>query len=447
MSQAPSAGAGLEHEPPREPKHDSGREPASPFELPAFRRYWFARVISMGANQIQVVAIGWQLYELTNRVLDLGLIGLAQFLPAMLLAIPAGYVVDRFSRQRVLTIALGCKALWMALLALGSWQGWLTAPALFLFAVLIGLGRAFEMPAHSALLSRIVPPALLPSAVAWSSSATQGAVIIGPAVGGFIYAAGAHAAYATSAVLGLAATVAIGLIRGIRFELSRDPPSLEFLLGGLHFIRGRPVVLGAISLDMVAVLLGGASAMLPVYARDILHTGAWGVGLLRSAEGIGALLVAVALARFPLERQVGRLMFLAVAVFGVATVVFALSSSFVLSFIALLVLGGADMVSVVIRQSLIQLETPDSMRGRVGAVNSLFIGASNQLGEFRAGAMAAMIGVVPAVALGGVGTLLVVALWRRLFPDLHARDALQPATPVDDDGPEPGWGPPGRTPR
>ncbi|MGE0806444.1 MAG: MFS transporter [Burkholderiaceae bacterium] len=408
----------------------------SPFALPAFRRYWLARIASMAGSQIQIVAVGWQLYDMTHDVLDLGLIGLAQFLPAMLFAIPAGYVVDRFSRQRVLTVAMAAKALWMTLLTIGSWYGSLTPAALFALAVLIGTGRAFEMPAHSAMLSRIVPARLLPHAVAWSSSATQGAVIVAPAVGGFIYAAGPQFAYGISAVLGLIAAVLIGIIRGVRFELTRDPPSLAFVLGGLRFIRSHPVVLGAMSLDMMAVLLGGASAMLPVYARDILHTGAWGVGLLRSAEGIGALIVALALARFPLERRVGRQMFFAVAVFGLATLLFAVSSSFVLSFAALVLLGGADMVSVVIRQSLIQLETPDSMRGRVGAVNSMFIGASNQLGEFRAGGMAALIGVVPAVALGGLGTLAAVGLWRRWFPDLYGRDALQP-TLVQDDGPEP----------
>lgn len=397
----------------------------SPFRHRAFQLYCASRVASLVAMQIEAVAVGWQLYALTGSVLDLGLAGLVTFVPALLLTIPAGSLVDRLPRQRVLACALGFKALCMLVLALASWQGWIGREVIFVLSALLGCARAFEMPAHSALLAHTVPPALLPAGVAWSSMATQGGIIVGPALGGLVYLAGAHIAHACSALAGLAATVLIAAIRTRPVAHASGPGGLAFLFGGLRFIRGQPVVLGAMSLDMVSILLGGAAAMLPVYASDILHTDAGGVGLLRAAEGIGSLLAALVLVRFPLRRRVGRLMFATVMAFGAATALFALSRTFWLSFAALLLSGAAEMVTIIIRTSLIQIDTPDAMRGRVGAVGGLSIGASRQLGDFRAGAMAAAIGVVPAVLAGGIGSIVVALVWMRLFPALARRDALE----------------------
>jgi len=287
-----------------------------------------------------------------------------------------------------------------------------------------GIARAFEAPSNSALLPQLVPPGLFARAISLSSASQQATIIAGPALGGFIYAAGPTASYGTCAVLFLLASLLIATIRIAAPVAAREPVDMQSLFAGFSFIRNQPVVLGAISLDMFAVLLGGATALLPIYAREILHTGPWGLGLLRSAPAIGALAMSIYLARRPLERNAGRAMFIGVAVFGVATIVFALSSSVVLSLCALVLLGAADMISVVIRSALVQLETPDAMRGRVSAVNWLFIGTSNQLGEFESGVTAALLGVVPAALLGGVGTLLVAALWMRLFPALLQRDRL-----------------------
>ena len=293
---------------------------------------------------------------------------------------------------------------------------------------LVGSARAFEAPALQSLLPGLVPATLLPRAVAASASANQSAVIIGPAAGGLLYIFGPTVVYAVSASLYMLASILIWRIRIERVPPKREPASLKSIFAGIGFIRSQPAVLGAISLDLFAVLLGGATALLPIYARDILGTGPWGLGLLRSAPAIGALSVALLFSRHPPDRRVGRTMFAAVATFGFATVVFAVSTSFALSLSALVVLGASDMVSVVIRSSLVQLDTPDAMRGRVSAVNSVFIGTSNQLGEFESGVTAALLGTVPAVVFGGVGTLLVVALWMRLFPTLLQRDRLRSNT-------------------
>lgn len=402
---------------------------AGPLSLPAYRVYWQSRLVATLAAQVQVVAVGWQMYELTGSALDLGLVGLVQFLPSVVLMFAVGPIVDRHDRRLMLA---GCRVLQgIATLALAAAAaaGWASREALFAFVLVLGATRAFEMPTAQSLLPTLVPQAMLSRAVALASSAHQVVTIGGPALGGLLFVAGAQAPYA---VAGLAYVVA-GLM-ALRVPERRDVdaprPRVDrtYLFAGIAFIRSRPVLLGAISLDMFAVLLGGATALLPIYAKDILQTGPWGLGLLRSAPAVGALAVALWLSRRPPDRAIGPLLFAAVAVFGVATVAFGLSTSMPLSFAALVVLGAADMVSVVIRMSIVQLETPDAMRGRVGAVNAVFIGASNQIGEFESGVVAAWLGPVPAVVLGGLGTLVVVAAWIGLFPALARRDRLQPAS-------------------
>jgi MFS family permease len=387
------------------------------------------RVCATVALQMQAVALGWQIYGLTGRPLDLGLVGLAQFLPALVLFLLTGHVADRYDRRRVLRICQTVEGLAVATLAWGTAAGWIDREAILTAALAIGAARAFEAPALSALLPTIVPAEMFPRAVAGAASANQFATIAGPAAGGLVYAVSPVAAYGLSAALFLAAATLVGLMPLVAAVGRRDRFSLASLFAGFAFIRRQPIVLGAISLDLFAVLLGGATALLPLFARDVLDTGAAGLGLLRACPAAGALTTSLVLARWPLRRRVGRTMYACVALFGLATIVFALSRWLPLSMAALAVLGVADLISVVVRSTLVQLCTPDEMRGRVSAVNSLFIGTSNQLGEFRAGAMAALIGGVPAVLVGGVGTLLVVALWARLFPQLYAVDAMQAVRP------------------
>lgn len=384
----------------------------------SFRLFWLASVASTIALQMQIVAVGWQIYQLTHSPLDLGLVGLVQFVPSLLLVFVVGHVADRYNRRQVVRLSLLLEGIAAALLAAGSIGGWLNREMIFTVAALIGAGRAFSKPTMQALLPALVGPTLLPRAVAGSASATQFAVIIGPALGGFLYIAGPATVYVTSCVLFILSSILVSLIKLERVAVRPVAGGWSSLFAGIAFIRSKPAVLGAISLDLFAVLLGGATALLPIYASDILHTGSVGLGLLRSAPAVGALSVALLLARYPLRRKVGRSMFIAVAIFGCATIVFGLSRWFPLSLLALVVLGASDMISVVIRSSFVQLQTPDDMRGRVSAVNSVFIGTSNQLGEFESGLTAAWLGAVPAVLLGGVGTLLVVVLWIRFFPAL-----------------------------
>ena len=389
-----------------------------------FARLWYARLASVASSQMLMVALGWQIYDLTGSAWDLGLVGLLQFAPALLLALPAGHWIDRHHRGRIVATCLAVQvalALWLTLASGGGFmsRGWLLAAS-----VVLGAVRAFQMPAQQALIPLLVPARLLPRAVAFSSAGLQGAVIAGPALGGLVYTAGASVTYGLCSALFAAAAALVATI-GYAHEAPPDEPTTwATVLAGVHFVRGHPVVLGAISLDLFAVLLGGAAALLPIFARDILHVGPWGLGLLRSAPAVGALAMSIALARWPVRRRTGRLLLGAVAVFGLATLLFGMSTSLPLSMAALAVTGAADMVSVVIRQTLVQLETPDAMRGRVSAVNSVFIGASNQLGEFESGATAALLGPVGSVVLGGLGTLLVAGLWLRLFPALAQRDAL-----------------------
>ncbi|WP_449431185.1 MFS transporter [Pseudomonas putida] len=389
-----------------------------------FLAFWLARVFTASGFQMLTVAIGWNLYQLTGNVLDLGLVGLVEFAPRVLFMLHTGHVADRYERRRVAALCQSLQALIALALAVGSGTDSISRELIFVLAFLLGATRSFEMPATQALLPNVVPPGLFPRAVAASASATQAATIVAPAVGGFLYAFGSIWVYGpTVALYAIACLLTLGLqARGQVAQRGRA--SLESLLAGIRFIRSRPDILGAISLDLFAVLLGGATALLPVFAKDILLTGPWGLGLLRSAPAVGALLMSLWLARFPFERKVGRTMFSAVGVFGVATIAFGLSTSFWFSLAVLVVLGAADMISMVIRGAFVQLETPDEMRGRVSAVNGLFIGASNQLGEFESGVTAHWFGTVPAVVLGGVGTLLVTGVWIKLFPTLAKRDRL-----------------------
>ncbi|WP_375740213.1 MFS transporter [Pseudomonas boanensis] len=389
-----------------------------------FLAFWFARVCTASGFQMITVAIGWHIYELTGSVLDLGLVGLVEFLPRVLFMLHTGHVADRFDRRRVAALCQVLQAVVAGVLVFASATDSASRELIFLLAFALGAARAFEMPATQALLPNIVPAELFPRAVAASASAMQAATIVAPAMGGLLFAFGSLWVYAPTAVLYLGACVLMLSLTSNQRQSPKEPASLDSLLAGIRFIRSRPDILGAISLDLFAVLLGGATALLPVFAKDILLTGPWGLGLLRSAPAVGALLMSFWLARFPIERNVGRIMFTSVGVFGVATIAFGLSTSFWFSLAVLAVLGAADMISMVIRGAFVQLHTPDEMRGRVSAVNGLFIGASNQLGEFESGVTAAWFGTVPAVVMGGVGTLLVTGLWMKLFPSLAKRDRL-----------------------
>ena len=419
-----------------------------------FRRYWWSRLASTAAGQMLLVALGWQMYDLTGSAWDLGLVGLAQFLPALLLALPAGHTIDRHDRRRVLALVLALQAVVATALAIASGADGLGRGGLLAVSVVLGALRAFQMPASQALLPQLVPFERLPQALALSASALQGAIIGGPALGGALYAAapallaavsGATAASGLaggSALLGADAGAGAALVYAVcalGFALAlaavlrlqprpvtglREPMSIRSLAAGLRFIAERPVVLGAVSLDLFAVLLGGATALLPIFARDILLTGPGGLGLLRAAPAVGALAMSLLLARWPVQRRSGAWLLGAVAIYGATMVGFGLSRQLGWSITLLALSGAADMVSVVIRQSLVQLATPDAMRGRVSAVNGVFIGASNQLGEFESGATAALFGPVASVVVGGIGTVAVVLIWARWFPALARHDRL-----------------------
>lgn len=365
------------------------------------------------------VAVGWQLYDLTGSALDLGLVGLVQFVPTVLLTLVVGQVADRSDRRLIVVVCEVVKAAAAVALALGSIGGWQSRTSIFALVALLGAAQAFENPAMTALVPEVVPRRRIAPAMAWVISAGQTAQIVGPALGGFLYAAGPGAAYFTAGAMAVLAAVLAAAIRVERTARLREPVTLESVFSGVAFIQSRRVLLGTMSLDLFAVLLGGATALLPVYARDILGVGPVGLGLLRSAPALGALAISVFLARYPLERRIGPTLFRSVIVFGVATVVFGVSTNFVLSLVALTILGAADVVSMVIRMSLAQIRTPDAMRGRVTAVHSLFTGTSNQLGAFESGVVAALVGTVPSVVIGGLGTILVAALWMALFPELR----------------------------
>jgi MFS family permease len=391
----------------------------------AFVAFWFARITSGFGFQMLSVAVGWQIYAITGRAFDLGLIGLAQFVPSVLLALPAGHVADQFERRRIVLIGQVVEWVAIAVLAGLSLTAHIHELGILALVFVIGIAKAFEFPALQSMLPALVPPAILPRAMAVNASAGQAAMIMGPALGGLLYVAGPGVVYVVAALLYLASVILMTRLRYEQAPPRREPATLKTVFAGVHFIRARKDVLGVISLDLFAVLLGGATALLPIFARDILHTGPWGLGLLRAAPAVGALLMSLRLARYNLQRRVGAVMFASVAGFGVATLVFALSTALWLSLIALFALGAFDMVSMVIRGALVQLDTPDDMRGRVSAVNAIFINTSNQLGEFESGMLAAWIGAVNATVLGGIGTLLVVGLWMAMFPTLRRRQRLQ----------------------
>ncbi|HEY5238031.1 MAG TPA: MFS transporter [Rhizomicrobium sp.] len=396
-----------------------------------FRVLLSARFLTTIATQVQSVAVGWQVYEISRSPMALGFVGLAEFLPMFLLVLPAGDVTDRTDQRKVLSAALIVQAICAGLLLFLNFTPLRTLTPFYAVLVLFGAARGFSAPSSQSLLPFIVPPERLPKAIAWSSSAFQTAVIAGPAIGGFLYAFGPQAAYAVCFVCFLAGGIGTSILGGRRQTGPRsDANAIARVAEGIRFVRNRPVVLGAISLDLFAVLLGGAVALLPIYARDILHVGPIGLGVLRSATAVGAAITAVALGRKPIERHTGTRMFGAVVVFGIATIVFGLSTNFYLSLAALAVLGASDMISVYVRSALVQFATPDAMRGRVSAVNMLFIGASNELGEFESGITAAWFGTVPSVVIGGLGTLAVVALWMWLFPPLRTVDRLRDVEPA-----------------
>jgi MFS family permease len=385
-----------------------------------FRLYQFARLFLTLGVQMQSVAVGWHVYSLTQRALDLGYVGLAQFLPAVALSLVTGDTADRHDRRNVL-LCCYVTMVTAALLLFGmAWAGVTQTWPLYSVLVLIGTARAFAGPAGQSLVPHLVPVHHLSTAVAWNSTVFQVGTIAGPAMGGLLYGA-VHASgvYLSCAVLMALAAAMLALMEVRTGRMEQAATSWQRLLGGIRYVWRQKVVLGAISLDLFAVLLGGATALLPIYAHEILLTGPWGLGLLRSAPAVGAAFMAVSLAMFPLRRNAGVVMLVCVALFGVATIVFGLSRHLVLTLGALVTLGAADMVSVVIRQTLVQLATPPEMRGRVSAVNMVFIGASNELGEFESGLTAEWFGVVPAVVLGGIGTCTVVLLWAWLFPQLR----------------------------
>jgi len=382
------------------------------------------------------IAVSWQIYATTGRALDLGLIGLAQFLPSVLLALPAGHIADQFDRRRIVLLGQMVEGLAIALLALASLTHQANEYIILGLVFLMAVAKAMEGPAMQSMIPTLVPPELLARATAATAASSEAAMMVGPALGGFLYVAGAHAVYGVAFLLYLLSIMMVGLLSYEQAPAPRVPATFATLFAGVRFIRARPDILGVISLDLFAVLLGGATALLPIFAKDILHTGPWGLGLLRAAPAVGALLMGFWLSHRTLEHRVGIIMFCSVAGFGVATVVFALSSLLWLSLLALFMLGIFDMVSMVIRHSLVQLDTPDKMRGRVNAVNSIFVNTSNQLGEFESGLLAAWLGAVPAAALGGIGTLVVVGLWMRCFPHLRRRQRLQNESEINDEVPQ-----------
>ncbi len=385
-----------------------------------------ARAAATLAYQMAGVAIGWQMYDLTGSPLALGLVGLVQFVPSLVLALYVGHAADRYDRRTIVALSQIIEGSALIILALLTLLHRVDRDSILLSVFLLGIARAFEYTTFQTLLPALVPQESLPAAIARNASVRQAAVIAGPVLGGVLYLAGSGVVYAAGGCLFfLSATFIARLRMRQRVVTAREPATLASLCAGIAYIRRQPVLLGAISLDLFAVLLGGATALLPIFARDILTVGPWGLGILRAAPAVGALTASRYLARNPLQRRVGKIMFAAVAGFGAATVVFALSTSIILSCCALAVLGWTDMISVVIRASLVQLETPDEMRGRVSAVNAVFIGTSNEFGEFESGLTAAWFGVVPAALLGGIGTLAVTALWIYLFPQLLHRERLQ----------------------
>jgi len=391
----------------------------------SFLLFLLSRSLSRFSSQIAAVAIGWQVYDLTGSAFVLGMVGLVQFLPTALLVFVAGQAADRYERKRVLQVCQFAEAITALFLAWGAYTGTLTVAEIFVATFVLGTAGAFESPATAALLPLIAPSGSLQRATALSSGSAQIATITGPAVGGLAYAVSPGLPYGIMLAFWLCGVVFAGAIELLRPAEAKDPAAPNDVFAGVRFIRSNPAILGTISLDLFAVLFGGVVALLPIYARDILQTGPLGLGILRAAPAVGALLTTAVLAQHAISRRVGLRMFQAVIVFGAATVVFAVSQWMWLSVLALAILGAADTVSVVIRFSLVQLATPDEMRGRVGAVNFLFINASNQLGQFESGVTAALFGAMPAAAFGGLATIAIALLWMKLFPTLRDVERLE----------------------
>lgn len=404
---------------PHQPSH--GLLQQRPFVL-----FWTGRVASSIAYQMLALVIGWQVYELTDSAFDLGLVGLIQFVPAVGLTLLVGHAADRYDRRLLIRGAQSVYVIAALMITVAMLTGTLSRNLLFVAVFLIGCGRIFEATTMSALVPALVPPPLIPRAVAAWTSANQAAIICGPALGGLIYAVQPVLVTTLCVVFFATAITLISLVRPRALAEAREPPTFSSVLDGFHYIRTRRRLLGVVTLDLFVVLLGGVTALLPVFARDILEVGPIGLGLLRSAPAAGALLTAIVLSRHPIERHIGRKMFAVVAIYGVATIVFGLSTWFPLSLLALAALGASDAVSIVVRFSLVQIETPDAKRGRVSAINYLFVGSSNTLGDFEAGAVAAWLGAVTSVVIGGIGSLLIAGIWMLLFPDLRRIDRFEP---------------------
>jgi MFS family permease len=408
------------------------------FTNPDFVLFQIARFLIVGAVEMQAVAVGWQVYDITHRALDLGLVGLAQFLPGILLFLVSGHASDRFERRKVLSVCYAGYGLCSGLLLFIAERGGHSVRPIYLVLILLGVVRSFNGTASRSILPQLVPEEHFANAVAWNATTFQTATILGPSLGGILYAAfrGPSAVYAGAMIVALGALASMYRIKTRAQTRRREPISAKTVLAGLSFIWREKLILGAISLDLFAVLLGGAVALLPVYAREILHTGPWGLGLLRTAPGVGAALTAALLAHRPLKGRAGPTLLWSVAGFGICTIIFGISRSLVLSLAALIFLGAADMVSVIIRATLVQLRTPDEMRGRVMAVDMVFIGTSNELGQFESGVTAQWFGTVPAVLLGGVGTLVVIALWAWRFPELRRAGEMSAMKSVGDEAAE-----------
>lgn len=388
-----------------------------------FMRFWLARLAGILANQMLMVALAWHMYEMTGSAWDLGLVGLFQFVPSLIMTLPAGHIVDRLNKVQIYSVCMLVQATVACLLVWGTHTDAVSREWVFFVSAVLGVVRSFQMPTQQALTPHLVPSHLLQRAVAMSSTGVQAAVVGGPALGGILYALHVNAVYASCALILLFAFL-ISLTVRYQHKPSNAAVDLQSVLAGAYFVWQNKVILGAFALDLFAVLLGGVTALLPIYAKDILHTGPEGLGILRSAPAVGALLMAALLTQWPIERKVGRYLLISVAVFGLANFVFGLSTHMGLSIAALMVAGAADNVSVVVRLTLMQLETPDDMRGRVAAVNSIFIGASNQLGEFESGTTAAMWGPVGSALFGGLATVGVALAAIKVFPALAKRDRM-----------------------
>ena len=393
------------------------------FSYKSFCIFWCVRFLGISAYQILTVAVAWQLYDITSSALDLGLFGLFQFLPALIFALPAGQAVDRYNRVHIVTLCLIVQAGVGACLYLTTAQDFISRDIIFLMALFLGLTRSFQMPAQQSLTPSLVPRKILQNAVAFSSTGMHTAIIVGPAIGGFLYFLGPDVVYLICTALILSSVILTFFI-SYHHKKAATKMRVNELFAGINFIWKNKTLLGAISLDLFAVLLGGATALLPIYAKDILNVGPEGLGILRAAPAVGALICALFIAQWPMKTKVGKKLFFAVGVFGISMLVFGISTSFIVSVVALVIAGAADSFSVVIRMTLIQLETPDAMRGRVSSVNAIFIGASNELGEFESGATAELFGPVGSIVLGSLGTILVVFVWAKIFPNLLNREKL-----------------------